>query len=216
VLLDHAETADLLVLGSRGRGGIRSTMLGSVALHCASHAACPVVVVHPAREVAGGEPSAAPRVVVGVDDSGHATAALVAAVAEARRRGARVEAVLAYRLPDYWSEVYAGMTPPPEETRASALERAQAVVTDALGAGADAVDVTVAEGRAGEVLVQQAPGADLLVVGSRSRSTVPGMVLGSVALHSMIHAPCPVMVVRPRRNATGSRPSAAAEPATLG
>lgn len=46
VLLDHAKSADLLVVGSRGHGGFIGTLLGSVSLHCVTHATCPVVVVH--------------------------------------------------------------------------------------------------------------------------------------------------------------------------
>ncbi|MER7078496.1 Nucleotide-binding universal stress protein, UspA family [Saccharopolyspora kobensis] len=46
-LLDHAQHADLLVVGSRGHGGFAGALLGSVSLHCVSHAHCPVVVVRP-------------------------------------------------------------------------------------------------------------------------------------------------------------------------
>jgi nucleotide-binding universal stress UspA family protein len=45
VLLDAAIDADLLVLGSRGRGAFRGMLLGSVSQHCVTHATCPVVVV---------------------------------------------------------------------------------------------------------------------------------------------------------------------------
>ncbi len=208
-LVEHSATADLLVVGSRGRGGIRSTVLGSVALHCAAHAACPVVVVHPAPAGAA-EAAAARRVVVGLDDSPPARAALVAAVAEARDRGARVEAVLAYEEPNYWSDLYAVMLPPPGQTRSQATEHAETIVAETLGDGRDAVDVTVAAGPADDVLVRHAAGAELLVVGSRSRSPLPGMVLGSVALHCVVHAPCPVMVVRPAPEPARARPSVAA------
>lgn len=47
VLLEAAVGADLLVVGSRGRGGFRSLMLGSVAQQAVTHAMCPVVVVVP-------------------------------------------------------------------------------------------------------------------------------------------------------------------------
>src|SRR4051794_35319047 len=47
VLTDHARDAELLVVGNRGRGAVRSGVLGSVALHCAMHSPCPVMVVHP-------------------------------------------------------------------------------------------------------------------------------------------------------------------------
>jgi nucleotide-binding universal stress UspA family protein len=45
VLLDAAEGADLLVVGSRGHGGFASALLGSVSQHCASHSPCPVVII---------------------------------------------------------------------------------------------------------------------------------------------------------------------------
>ncbi|MGY2002621.1 universal stress protein [Blastococcus sp. SYSU DS1024] len=214
-LVEHATRAELLVVGSRGRGGIRSTVLGSVALHCATHAACPVVVVHAAAGSAP-EGATAPRVVVGLDDSPHAEAVLVTAVAAAARRGARVEAVLAYEEPNPWSEMYAVMTRAPGQSRARALEFARGVVAEALGEGQSAVDVTVLEGPAGEMLARRAAGADLLVVGSRSRNTLTGMVLGSVALHCVIHAPCPVLVVRPGAAPAPRRTQAAAEPVALG
>ncbi|WP_100446387.1 universal stress protein [Glycomyces xiaoerkulensis] len=44
-LLDRAEDADLLVLGSRGHGGFVGALIGSVSQHCINHAKCPVVVV---------------------------------------------------------------------------------------------------------------------------------------------------------------------------
>jgi nucleotide-binding universal stress UspA family protein len=45
VLLDHAQHAELLVLGNHGRGALAGALLGSVALRCAHHAPCPVVLV---------------------------------------------------------------------------------------------------------------------------------------------------------------------------
>jgi nucleotide-binding universal stress UspA family protein len=45
VLLDFAEGADLLVVGSRGHGGFAEALLGSVGQHCVHHAGCPVVVM---------------------------------------------------------------------------------------------------------------------------------------------------------------------------
>lgn len=51
-LLDAAEDADLLVVGSRGHGGFTSMLLGSVSLTCALHSTCPITVVHSAKEAA--------------------------------------------------------------------------------------------------------------------------------------------------------------------
>jgi hypothetical protein len=50
VLLAEARKADLLVVGSRGLGGFRALLLGSVSQQCARHAACPVMIVPPPHE----------------------------------------------------------------------------------------------------------------------------------------------------------------------
>lgn len=56
-LVDAGRGAELLVVGSRGRGAFTGMMLGSVSQHCAQHATCPVVIVRDEPE--GAEPSEA-------------------------------------------------------------------------------------------------------------------------------------------------------------
>lgn len=50
VLLEAADGADLLVVGSRGHGGFAEALLGSVSQHCVHHARCPVVIVRVPRD----------------------------------------------------------------------------------------------------------------------------------------------------------------------
>lgn len=46
VLIDAGEGAEMLIVGSRGHGGIAGLLLGSVSAECAEHASCPVLVMH--------------------------------------------------------------------------------------------------------------------------------------------------------------------------
>jgi nucleotide-binding universal stress UspA family protein len=213
-LLDRAEGAALLVVGSRGRGAVRSAVLGSVALHCVTHATCPVVVVHPTAE----EPGASRLVVVGADGSPESRAALVAGVDEAARTGAEVEVVATYVPADYWTDLSSIAIPTAAQIHADLEERTRRLVADVLadrsdpGIAAPAVRIEILPGPAADVLVDRARAADLLVVGSRGRGAFRGLLLGSVALHCAMRAPCPVMVVHPLpgRSTAGS-PSPAAE-----
>ena len=88
------------------------------------------------------------------------------------------------------------------ETRTAHLVQEVLTERGARGDAVPAVRVAVVEGPAAEVLVHRAGPADLLVVGSRGRGAFRGLLLGSVALHCAMHAPCPVLVVHPQRSRT--------------
>ena len=194
VLIAAADGADLLVVGSRGRGGVRSVLLGSVALHCLSHAPCPVLVIHDAH------PTARPlRVVAGFDASPGSRAALAAAVDEATRVGGEVEVLACYSVTDDWQGLEHVTGPSAEQTRTYVEQTVAAAVQDAVAGRTEAPVIrTVVElGPARDVLVAHARGAHRLVVGSHGHGTVHGLLLGSVALHCAMHAPSPVLVVRP-------------------
>ena len=139
-----------------------------------------------------------PRVVVGIDYSTGARAALLFALHDAARRGVPVEAVVAYRPPDYWMDFYAVSSYHPEKARSAALEHGQAFVDRALPAGPQPppeVRVRAAMGIAADVLIHESHGADLLVVGRRGYGGFASMMLGSVSMQCALHASCPVTVV---------------------
>ncbi|MGQ0483175.1 MAG: universal stress protein [Pseudonocardia sp.] len=144
----------------------------------------------------------AERIVVGVDDSAGGRAALAYALREGGLRGAEVEVVGAYARPEYWSgQPVPGWVqgPSPEELRDGVRARVEEIVAEAraglAGVGATAVRVCVVGGSAAAALLEAADGADLLVVGSRGHGGFASMVLGSVSLQCVLHAPCPVTVV---------------------
>ena len=162
--------------------------------------------------------SSGPRVVVGIDYSTGARAALMFALHDAARRGVPVEAVVAYRPPDYWMDFYAVSVYQPEKARSAALQHGQAFVDRVLPDGPQPppeVRVRAAMGIAADVLIHESHGADLLVVGSRGYGGFASMMLGSVSMQCALHASCPVTVVhspeahrerlRRRRDRHGSR-----------
>ncbi|OLT16118.1 hypothetical protein BJF78_15370 [Pseudonocardia sp. CNS-139] len=155
------------------------------------------------------------RVVVGVDGSAGSRAALRYALEDAARRGAAVEVVGAFAVPDYWAGYYAL---PPESVeqiqdglRAQTRQVVDEVVRDL--PAAPPVGVTIVPGPAAQALVAAADGADLLVLGNRGRGGFASMLLGSVSLQCAMHAPCPVTIVRTPRAGAAERAGAPAEAA---
>lgn len=92
-LLSQAQDAGLVVVGSRGVGGFRGLLVGSVSATLAAHAPCPVIVVRPHRQGTAFPASPRGQIVVGVDGSEISTAAVRFALQEAARRHVGVVAV---------------------------------------------------------------------------------------------------------------------------
>jgi nucleotide-binding universal stress UspA family protein len=143
-----------------------------------------------------------PREVVGVDGSAGSKAALRFALEDAARRGVPVEAVVAYRVPEYQGE-YSGLGVAEEgrlrETlRSQCVDKARAVVDEVTRDWAGAlpeVRIRAAVGSPAAVLVRESQGADLLVVGSRGHGGFHSILLGSTSIQCATHATCPVTVV---------------------
>jgi nucleotide-binding universal stress UspA family protein len=141
--------------------------------------------------------------VVGVDGSETATAALRWAVDEASLRDATLVAVLAWTFVPPAAIADPGVIPVAATTMIDDLDAERTGATRALDAALDGVSTggvqverIVSEGSPGDVLVEAAAGADLVVVGSRGRGGIKSALLGSVSSHVAHHAPCPVVIVR--------------------
>jgi nucleotide-binding universal stress UspA family protein len=187
--------ARLVVVGSRGRGRLAGVILGSVSQRCVDHAACPVAVLPPGWRSRKGGP-----VVVGIDGSEASALALEWAYREAACRGVHLDVVHAFDV----VTVVAPFGPAAVVGRADLEKAAYELLEDAVAvvaADADArprsVELVASASAAAPALLAAADGADLLVVGSRGRSTFRTVVAGSVAQHCARRATCPVVVVRP-------------------
>ncbi|MGH9230507.1 MAG: universal stress protein [Acidimicrobiales bacterium] len=195
-LLDAARGADLLVVGPRGRGGLRELMLGSVSQACLHHASCPVAIVRASDEAAAPEAAGADeRIVVGVDGSENSARALRWGLDDARVRGATVAAVHAWHAPYSMSFAAAAVDFPSFEDAARRLLDRVVDAAEAERPGVPVERVLVA-GSAADVLLGAARGAALAVVAGRGVGGFRGLLLGSVSQQLAHHAPCPVVVVR--------------------
>jgi nucleotide-binding universal stress UspA family protein len=141
-------------------------------------------------------------VVVGADGSPAAATAIEYGLRDAARRGAPLRIVAAAQLPQYWAGGYSmPALPAPEEIiddlRGAVREQLDEVLKAHPQLAAVPVTVEAVIGAPGRVLVEAAAGADELVLGHRGRGAVGSALLGSVGLQCVLHATCPVTIVRP-------------------
>ncbi|CAM5577582.1 MULTISPECIES: universal stress protein [Streptomyces] len=186
VLHEEARSASLVVVGSwhlsKRRGMFSSA---SVALPLTAHASCPVVVV-PEPEHITQRPA---YVVVGVDGSEHAAAAVDVAFEEAALRGALLRALYV------WHPPLLGVL----DEDAAVRECRRVLSETVAGRAAAHPDVElhheVVRGHPVQVLTEASRHALGLVVGTRGHGGFTGMVLGSVSQGVLHHAHCPVITV---------------------
>ena len=192
-ILREAEDASMVVLGSRGLGGFRGLLLGSVGQQVSSHASVPVVVV---RGASDRQPQG--RVLVAVDGSDASRAAIAFAFDFAARHRLALHAVHAWEVPVFDAP---GVTVPPSLAFEEVEDEEIRLTSEAMsGWRQDFPDVAVTDealhGSAERLIVEATATADLLVVGSRGRGGFSGLLLGSVSQAALHHSHCPVAVVR--------------------
>jgi nucleotide-binding universal stress UspA family protein len=208
VLIDVSRTADLLVVGKRGRNPLAELVLGSVAERLAARAHCPVVVVHGDAAV---HPGPDHPVVVGVDDSDDAGRALDLAAGWAHDAGAPLTVICAWTGSDAWehhvftarqrTELDAGAKAAAQDAVDAAVARAQEGNPDLRVTG------SVVPGVPAKVLTVLSEDAGLLVIGSRGRGAFAGLMLGSVSHALLRTAPCAVLVVGQHARSAGDEQS---------
>ncbi|TCC30754.1 universal stress protein [Kribbella speibonae] len=194
ILVEAAEDARMVVLGSRGLGGWSGLLVGSVAVQVTTHARCPVVVIPPDLRAHAHEGA---TVVVGVDGSKTSAKAIDFAFDQADARHAQVVALHTWTSPFLTYADGASMLQFDEE---KIRDEARLLVAESVaGAAADHPDVKwtteLVTGSAAQALVRRSESADLLVVGSRGRGGFTGLLLGSVSQSALHHAHCPIAIV---------------------
>lgn len=189
----ESAVAAMLVLGSRGRGGFRSLLLGSTSLTAAAVARCPVVVVRESQPTDDAERP--PDIVTGLDAIEPADAVIEFAFEEAAARpGTRLRILHGWR-PETWA-----LSGGPVFTASDVEARANRALAEAAAGWSDKypqVDVmraTSLEGPA-TTLVEASAHAALTVVGRRASGTSLGLKLGPTAHAVLLHAHGPVAVV---------------------
>ncbi|MBR8740625.1 universal stress protein [Nocardiopsis sp. MG754419] len=197
-LLKRIGPQDLVVTGSRGLGAARSALESSVGVRLAARAACPVTVVQAGE---GSVVTAPRRIVVGVDGSDYSRDALDFALREAARvEGGSVVVVHGWRVPlpfDAESLAEAGWSPPDDLLD----QRSQVMVSEMLDRIKDeetahvGVAVVRVDADPTDALVEAGATADMIVVGSRGRGSVRGLLLGSVSQGVLHRATVPVTVL---------------------
>jgi nucleotide-binding universal stress UspA family protein len=137
-------------------------------------------------------PTAATRIVVGVDGSQQSQQALRWAARLAAATHARVNAVAVWDYPATYGWGLPADWNPSDDMKKLLTE----TVELALGPQRSAdVTLTIRQGSAAHVLLEESTGAVMLVVGSRGHGGFAGLLLGSVSAAVAEHASCPVLVV---------------------
>ncbi|WP_336854418.1 universal stress protein [Sinomonas albida] len=211
VLLQFSETAELLVFGTRGRGGFVGRLLGSVSSALPAHARCATVTVplrfaerlgeqvedKHVRAEEGREPrKEVERIVaVGVDGSEQARVAVLVAAEEAMLLGVPLRVICA--VPQFSGSLAWVPAPVDREQLFRDIQTQLKAGTAWLQSHFPDLEVqtSLVDGAPVDVLVDVSRAVELLVVGTRGHGGFAGMLLGSTTDGVLHHAKGPIMVV---------------------
>jgi nucleotide-binding universal stress UspA family protein len=203
VLVELSKDYGLAVIGTRGRGGFAERLLGTVSSALPAHARCPVVVV-PHRDGDASDVTRARRgagkvrrIIVGVDGSPIAEAALRLAVQHAKIFDAELVAVAGVPVGS-GAGVLAWLPAQIDHEQVLAdVKSGLDSIVDRHEATAEGLKIKriVLDGTGAELLTEFSAAADLLVVGSRGRGGFRGLLLGSTSQAVLHHSECPVLVI---------------------
>lgn len=194
VLLELSADASMVVLGSRGRGSIRSLLLGSVGVAVSKHARCPVVVLRPAHRGAVRN-----GVLVGVDGTEMSRDVLEFAYRVAAGRDLPLTILHSYGYGAVLVEgIPQGLGADPE------LEEQQVLLAETVAGMAEKFPevrarTELAHGPAADCLVRGSERMDLVVVGAHAGGLRTRVTRGSVAASVVEHA-CSAVAVVPTRS----------------
>jgi nucleotide-binding universal stress UspA family protein len=194
ICLEGRENRDALIcMATHGRGGLRETVLGSVAEAVIRSIERPVVLVGPGNRLGQSLPTS-PRVVVGLDGSDASKAILPAATDLALALGASIRLVQVVLEPEVINITG------PRMTEAVALEDTAKELRDA-GVDADYEIIDDHDVSAGLARYAADLPASIVAVATHGRTGLARVALGSVAIRIVRRSPCPVLVVRPDASA---------------
>ena len=199
VLLTEAADADLLVVGCRGAGAFSRFLLGSVSSKCAAYSPVPVVIVRDAPV-----PPARRGVLVGIDDSPHAVAALRWSMDYADLVGEPLTVVTCVNPPPVTPVGYGISEPFPSGAVVDKLDEwlRDAVAKEEADRGrpvAAGVMKAVQVGPAAEVLTERSATASVTVVGRRGSGGFRRLLIGSVSSALAHHGAGTIVITPPQR-----------------
>jgi nucleotide-binding universal stress UspA family protein len=196
--------ADLIVMSTHGRTGLKRLFLGSNAERVVQHSSSPVLVVRQGERefVAEGKPLQIQTILVPTDFSESSREALDYAVEFGRQFGARLVLFHSFSAPEFTTDPYGShnMHATPEQARTAADDQMSEFVKGVDFGGVN-FETQISMGRAADEICAYAEKqkADLIITSTHGRTGLMHVLIGSVAEHVVRHAHSPVLVLPGKR-----------------